>query len=160
MRTRRVADGGGVVVSLFEHAGGEAALHRLEQTFYESVLADPLLQPLFGVGRPEHVEHLTAFTAESFGGPARFSGELGFAHLIAVHRGLRITETQRQRFVQLYLTALDTAQMPTDPEFREAVREHVEFGSRVAMQNSHADTDDQLHPLREVPRWSWAREES
>jgi hemoglobin len=23
------------------------------------------------------------------------------------------------------------------------------------MQNSHAETDDQLHPLREVPRWTW-----
>jgi hypothetical protein len=45
--------------------------------------------------------------------------------------------------------------MPTDPAFREAVREHVEFGSRVAMQNSHAETDDELHPLREVPRWTW-----
>ena len=81
--------------TLFEHVGGEAALHRLEQEFYDSVLADPLLQPLFGAGRPDHVDHLTAFTAESFGGP------------------------------------------------------------RVAMQNSHADNDDELHPLREVPRWTW-----
>jgi hemoglobin len=141
--------------TLFEHAGGEEGLHRLEDAFYPSVLADPLLQPLFGAGRPEHVDHLTAFTAESFGGPDRFSRELGFDHLIAVHRGLRITEEQRLRFVELYLAALDTAGMPTDPEFREAVREHVEFGSRVAMRNSHATTDEELHPLREVPRWTW-----
>ena len=40
-------------------------------------------------GQPQHVDHLTAFTAESFGGPDRFSRELGFAHLIAVHRGLQ-----------------------------------------------------------------------
>jgi hemoglobin len=38
-----------------------------------TVLADPLLQPLFGAGQPEHVDHLTAFTVESFGGPDRFS---------------------------------------------------------------------------------------
>ncbi|MEV0067522.1 MULTISPECIES: group II truncated hemoglobin [unclassified Amycolatopsis] len=142
--------------SLFEHAGGEAALHRLEQLFYDSVLADPLLQPLFGAGQPRHVEHLTSFTAESFGGPDRFSRELGFAHLISVHRGLKITEAQRQRFVQLYLAALDTAGMPRDAPFRDAVREHVEFGSRVALQNSHAETDVDLHPLREVPHWTWA----
>lgn len=141
--------------TLFEHAGGEERLHRLEQVFYNSVLADPLLQPLFGDGQPQHVDHLTSFTAESFGGPDRFSRELGFAHLIAVHRGLRITEEQRQRFVELYMAALDAAEMPSDPEFREAVREHVEFGSQVAMQNSHAETDDELHPLREVPRWTW-----
>jgi hemoglobin len=141
--------------TLFEYAGGEDALHRLEQIFYDSVLADPLLQPLFGAGQPEHVDHLTAFTAESFGGPDRFSRELGFAHLIAVHRGLRITEVQRQRFVDLYMAALDRAEMPSNPAFRDAVREHVEFGSRVAMQNSNAETDEQLHPLREVPYWTW-----
>jgi hemoglobin len=143
------------VTSLFEHAGGEAALHRLEQAFYDSVLADPLLKPLFGDGQPQHVDHLTAFTSESFGGPDRFSRELGFAHLIAVHRGLKITEEQRERFVQLYMEALDTTGMPDDEPFREAVRSHVEFGSRVAMQNSHADSDDELHPLREVPHWTW-----
>jgi hemoglobin len=144
------------VPSLFEFAGGEQALHRLEQVFYDSVLVDPLLQPLFGAGRPEHVDHLTAFTAESFGGPDRFSRELGFAHLISVHRGLKITEEQRRRFVELYVRALDEAEMPSDPAFREAVREHVEFGTQVAKQNSNAETDDQLHPLREVPRWTWA----
>ncbi|HEX5899556.1 MAG TPA: hypothetical protein VFY32_09165 [Solirubrobacteraceae bacterium] len=85
--------------TLFEHAGGEDALHRLEQTFYDSVLRDPLLAPLFGAGQAQHVEHLTMFTAESFGGPDRFTRELGFAHLIDVHRRLAITEEQRERFV-------------------------------------------------------------
>ena len=142
--------------TLFDHAGGAPAIHRLEQAFYDSVLTDPLLQPLFGTGRPTHVDHLTAFTAESFGGPDDFTRELGFGHLIDVHRGRHITEEQRQRFVALYLKALDEADLPTDAAFRDAVREHVEFGSRVAMQNSNATTDDQLHPLREVPRWTWA----
>jgi hemoglobin len=143
------------VPSLYEHAGGEDALHHLEETFYASVLTDPLLQPLFGAGNPEHVDHLTAFTAESFGGSDRFTRELGFAHLIDVHRGLRITEAQRTRFVELYLAALDETGMPHDAPFRDAVREHLEFGTRVAMQNSHATNDEELHPLREVPRWTW-----
>ena len=141
--------------SLYEFAGGEEALHHLEQTFYDSVLADPLLQPLFGGGQPQHVDHLTAFTAESFGGPDRFSRELGFGHLIEVHRGLRISEEQRRRFVDLYLAALDAAGLPDDPDFRQAVREHLEFGTEVARQNSWATTDEELHPLREVPRWTW-----
>jgi hemoglobin len=120
------------------------------------VLADPLLSPLFGAGQPHHVDHLTWFTAESLGGPDRFTREVGFQHLIDVHRGLRITERQRARFVELYLAALDEAGMPDDQPFREAVREHVEFGSRVAMQNSNAITEDDLHPLREVPSWTWS----
>src|SRR5438128_8899053 len=104
--------------SLYEHAGGEPALHRLEDIFYSSVLTDPLLQPLFGTGQPQHVDHLTAFTAESFGGPDRFTRDLGFEHLIAVHRGLHITEEQRARFVELYVAALDRAGLPDDEPFR------------------------------------------
>jgi hemoglobin len=145
--------------SLYEFAGGEEALHRLEDTFYSSVLNDPLLQPLFGAGQPQHVDHLTAFTAESFGGPDRFTRELGFTHLINVHRHLQITEEQRQRFVELYVAAMDAADLPDDDDFRAAVRSHVEFGSNVAMQNSHAQNEDELHPLREVPRWTWSRDD-
>jgi hemoglobin len=148
------------MTSLYEHAGGEAGLHRLEELFYSKVLADPLLQPLFGEGQPHHVEHLTWFTAESFGGPDRFTRELGFDHLVGVHRGLQITDEQRERFVALYLEALDESGLPADNPFREAVRSHVEFGARVAQQNSRAATDDELFPLDHVPLWDWGEDDS
>jgi hemoglobin len=45
--------------------------------------------------------------------------------------------------------------VPLGQPFRDAVREHVEFATQVAMQNSHARTDAELQPLREVPRWTW-----
>ncbi|WP_344110518.1 group II truncated hemoglobin [Kribbella alba] len=141
--------------SLYEHAGGWSALRGFVDIFYTDVLADPLLQPLFGSGRPEHVDHLTAFDAESFGGPDDFSRSVGFAQLIDAHRGLAIAEPQRVRFVELYLAAADKAGLPADHAFRTALREHVEFGSRVAVQNSHAQTEADLHPLREVPHWHW-----
>ena len=141
--------------SVFDHAGGTAALRHFVDLFYSSVLADDLLKPLFGAGRPEHVDHLTEFEAESFGGPDDFTRQLGFRHLIDVHRGLKITEEQRQRFVALYLAAADAAGLPGDPPFRDALRSHVEFGSHVAMQNSHAESEEQLHPLRAVPKWDW-----
>jgi hemoglobin len=141
--------------SIYDHAGGSAALRHFVDLFYSSVLADDLLKPLFGAGQPEHVDHLTEFEAESFGGPDDFTRQLGFRHLIDVHRGLKITEEQRQRFVALYLAAADAAGLPGDPPFRDALRSHVEFGSHVAMQNSHADSEEQLHPLRAVPKWDW-----
>jgi hemoglobin len=144
------------MTTLYEHAGGEAGLHRFTDIFYSKVLGDPLLHPLFGEGKPEHVAHLTAFTAESFGGPNRYTKEMGgFPHLIDAHRNLKITEAQRQRFVQLYLDAADEAGLPADAAFREALRSHVEFGSQVAMQNSNARSEAELHPLREVPLWEW-----
>jgi hemoglobin len=46
--------------------------------------------------------------------------------------------------------------MPVDNDFHKAVMEHVEFGSQVAMQNSHAEREEDLYPLREVPSWAWA----
>lgn len=101
--------------SLYDFVGGEAALHLLEDRLYTLVLTDELLQPMFGAGQPHHVDHLTAFTAECFGGPTRFSDEIGFRQLIDVHRGLRITEAQRQRFVQLYLEALYDVEVTDNP---------------------------------------------
>ncbi|MEU6711580.1 group II truncated hemoglobin [Nonomuraea sp. NPDC046802] len=142
--------------TLFEHAGGQDGLRRFIEIFYRSLLADPVLQPLFGAGKASHVDNLTAFTVETFGGPDTFSTEMGgFPLLIDAHRGLKIDETQRARFVELYMEAADRAGLPDDEPFRAALRSHVEFGTQVAMQNSHAETDDQLHPLREVPRWGW-----
>ena len=32
------------VETLYEHSGGDDALHRLEELFYDKVLADPVLQ--------------------------------------------------------------------------------------------------------------------
>jgi hemoglobin len=141
--------------SLYDHAGGEDALHRLEELFYEKALGDPLLRGLFTERVPTHVDHLTWFTAERFGGPDRFTTNLGFQYIIDVHRHLEITDEQRERFVALYLESLDEAGLPDDEPFRQAVREHVEFGSKVAQQNSQAETDSELHPIREVPRWQW-----
>lgn len=141
--------------TLYEHAGGDEGLHRLEEIFYSKALADPVLKQVFTKRVPTHVEHLTWFTAESFGGPDRFTRELGFRYLIDKHRELEITDEQRDRFINAYLESLDEAGLPTDERFRDAVREHVEFGARVAQQNSHARTDAELHPIREVPIWTW-----
>jgi hemoglobin len=151
----QIARRGVVTETLYEHAGGDEGLRRLEELFYDKVLGDPLLKTLFKERMPTHVDHLTWFTAESFGGPGRFTESLGFQHLIDVHRGLRITDEQRDRFAELYMEALDEAGLPDDAPFRQAVREHVEFGVRVAQQNSWAETDADLHPIRAVPRWQW-----
>jgi len=49
--------------------------HYLEELFYSKVLADSILKT---ERLPHLVDHLTWFTAESFGGPDRFARELGF----------------------------------------------------------------------------------
>ena len=42
--------------------------HRVETRFYAAVLADPVLRSSFPAARGIHVDHLTAFTVESFRG--------------------------------------------------------------------------------------------
>jgi hemoglobin len=68
-------------------------------------------------------------------------------HRRAPHRHVKITDERRERFVALYLEALDEAGLPDDEAFREAERSHVEFGTRIAQQNSFAETDADLTPF-------------
>jgi hemoglobin len=111
------------VETLYDHAGGDEAMHRLEELFYDTALADPILKTLFSERVPTHVDHLTWFTAESFDGPDRFTQSVGFQHIIDVHRHLNITDEQRERFVALYLEALDEAGLPTtDPSATQFAR--------------------------------------
>ena len=41
--------------TLYDHAGGDERLHRLEQFFNDKVLADPVLETLFTERVPTHV---------------------------------------------------------------------------------------------------------
>ena len=142
--------------TIYERAGGEAGLREVVQIFYSSIFEDPILQPVFGTPVPTHVDHLTAFLSEVFGGPTRYSDELGgFDAIVAVHRGRHITEEQRRRFIELFMAAVDQAGVGADPELRAAIESCIEFGTEVAKVNSNATTDAELHPQREMPRWHW-----
>jgi hemoglobin len=149
-------EGAALSDSLYDHLGGDRALRHAADLFYRSVLHDPMLAPLFGEGSPHHVPRLTAFFAEVFGGPTQYTAQRGgFDAILNAHRGLKIREEQRQRFVELLVASADAAELPADARFRAAWASHAEFGSHVAMQNSNARDESELHPLREVPHWNW-----
>jgi hemoglobin len=140
--------------TMYERIGGEDALRRAVDAFYSSVLKDPILQPLFGAGAAHHVDHLTAFLAEVFGGPSRYTDELGgFATLLHAHRGLNITDEQRARFIALFDEAVGAQGLAADDEIRSSLYDYIVFGTEVAQVNSHAEGNDDLHPCQEVPRW-------
>ncbi len=140
--------------TIYERIGGEDALRRAVDAFYTSVLTDPVLQPLFGAGAAHHVDHLTAFLAEVFGGPSRYTDELGgFATLLEAHRGLNITDEQRARFIALFDAAVGAQGLAADDELRASLHDYIVFGTEVAQVNSHAEGNNDLHPCQEVPRW-------
>jgi hemoglobin len=142
--------------TIYQRAGGEAGLHQVVATFYASIFEDPILQPVFGQPVSTHVDHLTAFLSEVFGGPTRYSAEMGgFPAIVAVHRGRHITDEQRRRFVELFMAAVDRDGLGADAQLRAAIESCIEFGTEVAMVNSNAETDAELHPQHELPHWHW-----
>ena len=89
--------------TLYEWAGGDDAFARLINAFYDRVERDELLSPFFpgGVTR-RHREHVTAWWAEVFGGPATYTEQHGgYEAMLAHHRDLGITAEQRLRFATL-----------------------------------------------------------
>lgn len=143
------------VPTLFDWAGGQAAIRRLIDRFYDRVEADALLSPFFpgGVSK-EHREHVSLWWGEVFGGPARYTEQLGgYQRMLAHHRGLGITDEQRLRFATSMSQAADDAGLPADPEFRAALVGYLEWGTRLALANSQ--TDAQPPPHAPVPRWGW-----
>jgi hemoglobin len=141
--------------TLYEWAGGHEALERLINAFYDRVEGDELLAPLFG-GKvsAEHRDHVVAWWSEVFGGPDRYTAELGgYEHMVAKHRDLAITPEQRFRFASLMSLAADDAGLPSDPEFRSALVAYLEWGTRLALENSQPGAE--VVPHAPVPRWGW-----
>ena len=141
--------------SLYRWAGGDAAIRRLIDRFYDKVERDELLSPFFPGGvRETHRAHVAAWWTEVLGGPARYSEELGgYETMLAHHRGLGITPEQRFRFASLLSLATDDAGLPADPEFRSALVAYIEWGTRIAMHNSQPGAE--VVPHAPVPRWGW-----
>ena len=148
-------DDGDPTSTLYEWAGGGEAIERLINSFYDRVEADDLISPFFPGGvSAEHRDHVVAWWSEVFGGPDRYTRELGgYENMLARHRDLGIAPQQRARFVSLMSLAADDAGLPEDPEFRSALLAYLEWGTRLAMHNSQPGAA--VAPHAPVPRWGW-----
>jgi truncated hemoglobin YjbI len=141
--------------TLYEWAGGLPALTRMTRIFYgKHVPEDPLLAPLFADMPPDHPERVAAWLGETFGGPKVHSERYGgYDRMVSQHLGRALREEQRARWVQLLCKSADDAKLPSDPEWRAAFVAYLEWGSRIALENSQPGA----HPPRHmpVPRWWW-----
>ncbi|MEU6677318.1 antibiotic biosynthesis monooxygenase [Streptomyces sp. NPDC046925] len=140
--------------TLYTWAGGEETFERLTEIFYEKVLKDDLLAPLFADLPQEHALHVAQWLGEVFGGPATYSQEHGgHTHMVGKHLGKSITEPQRRRWVNLMQDAADDAGLPTDAEFRSAFVAYVEWGTRLAVYFSGPEASRPTD--QPVPLWNW-----
>jgi hemoglobin len=145
----------GSIPTLYEWAGGAAALARMISAFYDRVERDDLLAQFFPGGvSASHRDHVASWWSEVFGGPPMYTRDLGgYAAMVSKHIGLGISAEHRARFVSLMSLAADDAALPDDPEFRSALLAYLEWGTRLAMGNSQPGATVQAQAP--VPRWGW-----
>jgi len=141
--------------TIFEWAGGLPAFTRMTRLFYEKyVPQDPLLAPLFATMSADHPQRVAKWLAEVFGGPKNYSEEFGgYPRMLSQHIGKGLTEEQRTRWVTLLLRSAREAGLPNDPEFRWAFGAYIEWGSRLAVENSQMDARPPEH--MPMPHWDW-----
>jgi len=144
--------------TLFEWAGGYPALLRTTEIFYEKyVPQDPLIGPLFASMSPDHPERVACWLSEVFGGPKLFSERYGgYERMISQHLNKQIKPEQRARWAALIAQSAEDAGLPGDAEFRAAFIAYIEWGSRIAVENSQAGVEPPPH--MPVPRWWWVCE--
>jgi hemoglobin len=144
------------IPTLYEWTGGEETLQRLFRLFYDKVLQDELLGPVFRNMSADHPRHVAHFVGEVFGGPPKYTGEDKGSHasMIAHHIGKMLDEHQRQRWIQLLLQTADEIGIPDDPEFRSSLLGYLEWGSRIAVINSQ-QTENPVGETEPMPRWGW-----
>ena len=142
--------------TLFEWAGGQAAIRRLIDAFYDRVEARRAAVAVLsrrgergapgprrrvvvrGVRRPDAATPTSSAATRTCSPTTAVSG----SH-----------SEQRFRFASLMSLAADDAGLPDDPEFRAALVGYVEWGTRLAMQNSQEGAEVAEHAP--VPRWGW-----
>ena len=141
--------------TLYEFAGGSDAFLALARAHHARCLADPELNHPFSHDdqHPQHVERLAAYWAEVLGGPPTYSTSCGDEWgVLVMHSGNGDMSDLGNRFVACFVQALDDAELPSDSEFREALRAYM----RWAVDNvlAHEETTD-VEPGLAMPRWGW-----
>ena len=141
--------------TLFEWAGGLPALRRMTRLFYEKyVPQDPLLTPLFADMSPDHPERVAAWLGEVFGGPrptaSATAATSGWSPSTWARRS---PKTSAPAGSSSCARSADEAGLPADAEWRAAFTAYLEWGSRIAVENSTTGANPPPH--MPVPRWWW-----
>jgi hemoglobin len=142
--------------SLYEFAGGDDAFLALATAHHARCLADPELNHPFSHDdlNPQHVRRLAAYWAEVLGGPPRFSQVAGDQSSVQrMHAGNGDITDLGRRFVECFVAAADDAALPSDPEFRAALRAYMEWA--VADVLAYSAEDAVVPAGLSMPRWSW-----
>jgi truncated hemoglobin YjbI len=127
----------------------------MTRIFYSKYVAeDPLLAPIFANMAADHPERVAQWLGEVFGGPKNYSEKYGgYTRMISQHLGKGITEEKRQRWVALICRAASDAGLPNDAEFQSVFNSYIEWGTRLAVENSTIGARPPEN--MPMPHWGW-----
>lgn len=121
MDTGAPSDDDIVEITLYEAVGGMPFFERLVDCFYEGVVGDEVLWPLY----PDQADlagakhRLTLFLAQYWGGPHTYLEERGHPMLRKRHFPFPIGELERDRWLLHMLAAIESLDPPA--EIRDAL---------------------------------------
>jgi len=139
--------------TFYDKLHGISGLRRLSEAFYDRVLADPLLAPVFANFERRHVAHVAVWLAEVFGGPAEFTATLGgHQSLLRSHLGLAIRDEHRERWIELMSAAVDEV-YPGRRDLHAPLMAYFDWGTSIAQQVSHDPPGTDLGEPGPTPRW-------
>jgi hemoglobin len=105
--------------SFFEAVGGEETFRRLVHRFYEGVVEDPLLRPLYPEDDLDGAEErLRMFLIQYWGGPSDYSQQRGHPRLRMRHAPFVIGEPQRDAWLKHMGDAVQSLDLPPEQEKR------------------------------------------
>ncbi len=142
--------------TVFEAAGGRAAMMRLAEAWHRNVLAHPVVSHAFSHGfSDEHTERLAAYWTESLGGPADYADRYGAdeSSVVRMHAGNGVHAEMDEGALACFVQALDDAQIPDDPRLRDTLTRYFAWG--IDNMNAYPDVSRQVPAGRAVARWGW-----
>ena len=144
------------MVTIFEAAGGMAAMRRLSAAWHERAAVAPIVGHAFSHGfRDDHVERLAAYLGEALGGPASYSERYGTeSDVLRLHSGTGVHEEMDAEAIDLFNDAVDHCGLPDDPPLRSAIKAYWAWATRTTMAAFPESADD-VPAGMSIPQWSW-----
>jgi len=110
----------------FDAAGGEAAIRRLVDVFFDRMETDPRFLTIHEL-HPEDNEmsrdKLSRFLCGWLGGPKRYQEKYGSISLPAAHQHLPITEVEREQWLTCMSESVE--EQPFQPDFKRYLMEQL-----------------------------------
>jgi hemoglobin len=118
----------------FERWGGQPFFDALVGRFYEGVVVDPLLRPMYPDDLAESKTHLALFLGQYWGGPDVYNQERGHPRLRMRHAPFVIGRAEAEAWMRHMTAAVDAWGMAADD--RNELLDYLSMAAR-SLQNAH-----------------------